>query len=220
MRRIAVLSALAVVLILLAVAQLILPGIAADRLRSRLSHYGQVATVHVSAFPAIKLLWHQADRVTVAFTTFRPAPVQAGAPLAQARDAGTINASAAEVDIGLLRLRDAVVHVHGGHISATARVSETDLRAAVPFLDGVVPVAGSGAGGVITLRGTAPVLGVTASVDATVAARGGVLVIAPDVPFGGLATITLFSDPHVAVSAVSATPGPGGFTVSATGYLR
>ncbi len=218
MRRIAVLSALATVLILLALAQLVLPGIAADRLRSRLSRYGQVTSVHVSAFPAVELLWHHADRVTVAFASYRPRAGQAGAPFAQAGDAGTVDASAAVVDIGLLRLRDAVLHVHSGRIAASARVSEADLRAAVPFLDGVVPVAGGADG--ITLRGMATVLGVTASVDATVAARAGALLIAPDVPFGGLATLTLFSDPHVAVASVAATPGAGGFTVAASGYLR
>ncbi len=218
MRRIVVLSALVIVLILLAVAQLVLPGIAADGLRSRLSRYGQVESVHVSAFPAIELLWHHADRVRIAFASYRPAPGQAGTPLAQAGDAGTIDASAAEVDIGLLHLRDATLHVGDGHISTAARVSESDLRAAVPFLDGVVPVGGSGDG--ITLQGTATFLGATASVDATVAARGGALLIAPDVPFGGLATLTLFSDPHVAVSTVATAPSAGGFTVSATGYLR
>jgi len=51
-------------------------------------------------------------------------------------------------------------------------------------------------------------------VSATVAARDGALVVAPDVPFGGIATLTLFDDPHVYVESVSASGVPGGFRVS------
>jgi len=40
------------------------------------------------------------------------------------------------------------------------------------------------------------------------------------VPFGGLATIKVFSNPHVEVQSVSAAPAPGGFSVTATGRLH
>jgi hypothetical protein len=40
------------------------------------------------------------------------------------------------------------------------------------------------------------------------------------VPFGGLATITAFSNPAVDVQAISASPTPDGFRVSATGRIR
>jgi hypothetical protein len=53
-----------------------------------------------------------------------------------------------------------------------------------------------------------------------VAAQGGRLVVAPDIPFGGLATITLFNDPRVDVQTVSATPATGGFTVTARAKLE
>jgi hypothetical protein len=97
-------------------------------------------------------------------------------------------------------------------------VTEADLRAAIPILDGVVPVASGG--GQLTLRGTATLLGITASVDATVGAVNGALVVVPNVPFGGLAAVTVFSDPHVVVQGVSAMAVPGGFSASATGRLR
>ena len=56
MRRIIVLSVAGAVLVLLLVAQLVLPGIAAQRLRDRLSRSGQVLKVEVDAFPAVELL--------------------------------------------------------------------------------------------------------------------------------------------------------------------
>jgi hypothetical protein len=45
-------------------------------------------------------------------------------------------------------------------------------------------------------------------------------VVVPDVPFGGLATITIFSDPRVAVQSVGATATGDGFVVHATARLR
>lgn len=203
---------------MLGLAQLLLPGIAANRLRSHLSRYGEVQSVHVSAFPAIELLWHNADSVRIALASYRSQGEQVGSLLEQAGKVGSIDVTATVADLGLLRLRHVTLRKRGSRFTAAARVSESDLRAAVPFLDGVVPVTGEGDR--LILRGTATVLGVSATVDATVAVRDGALVVAPDVPFGGLAALTLFSDPHVAVQTVTATAAPGGFTVSATGYLR
>ena len=87
--------------------------------------------------------------------------------------------------------------------------AEADLRAALPILTSVTPVASSD--GRLTLRGTATLFGLSATVDATVSAQDGKLVVVPDVPFGGLATITVFSDPRIQVQGVSASPVPGGF---------
>jgi LmeA-like phospholipid-binding len=217
-RRAAALLIAGVVLALLVVAQLVLPGIAARRLRDRLSRSGKVLQVEVDAFPAIELLWHQADRVVVRVAQYRSTPGQLGSLLDEAADVGSLDASATEFDTGLLTLRDATLRKRGDQLTGTARVTETDLRAAVPFLDGAQPVAS--AKGQLTLRGTATLLGVTASVDATVAAENGRLIVQPDVPFGGLATVTVFSDPRLEVSGLSASSAADGFSVSATGRLR
>jgi hypothetical protein len=83
----------------------------------------------------------------------------------------------------------------------------------------VTPVASSL--GTLTLRGTATVLGVPVSADATVAATAdGSVTLTPDVPLGGLATLTLFSNPHLDVTSVGAQPTPGGFTLAASGMLH
>ena len=218
MRRLAVLVTAGVVLVLLVIAQLVLPGIAAQRLRDRLSRSGKVLHVEVDAFPAIELLWHQADRIVVRVAQYRSTPGHFGSLLDEAADVGSLDASATEFDAGLLTLRDATLRKRGNELTGTARVTEGDLRSAVPFLDGVQPVAS--ANGQLTLRGTATLLGVTASVDATVAADQGRLIVQPDVPFGGLATVTVFSDPRLEVQGVSAASAPDGFSVSATGRLR
>ena len=120
--------------------------------------------------------------------------------------------------MGPLTLRNATLRKRGSELTGAATVTQADLRSAVFFLDNVEPVASGN--GRLTLRGTASFLGLNATVDATVAAQNGALVVAPDVPFGGIATLTLFNDPHVQVQSVSAANVPGGFRVSAEGKVQ
>jgi len=218
MRRIALIATAGVVVVVFGVAQLVLPGVAAQSLRDRLGHSGEVLKVQVEAFPAIELLWHQADRVVVRMGRYRSSTGHLGGLLAEARDVGSLDASSAELDAGLLTLRDAALRKRGDQLTGSARVTEADLRAALPILDSVQPVASSS--GQLTLRGTATAFGVTATVDATVAAVSGQLIVQPDIPLGGLATITAFANPHVEVQDVGASTAPGGFSVSARGRLR
>lgn len=207
-----------VVLLVLVLAQLLLPGIEAGRLRDRLGRSGKVLDVEVDAFPAVELLWHQADRVTVHMDSYRGSPGQLGNLLAEAHDVGSLDASIRELDSGLLTLRDATVRKRGDELTASARVTEADLRAALPILQSVEPVASTQ--GQLTLRGTATLLGVSATVDATVQAQDGQLVVQPDVPLGGLARITVFANPKLEVQDVAASTAPGGFSVSAQARLR
>jgi hypothetical protein len=218
MRRIAALAGVALIILVFGVGQLVLPGIAADKLRDRLARSGQVLSVQVHAFPAIKLLWHRADRVVIRLGRYRSAPGPLGNSLGQTADVGSLDASAREVDAGLLTLRDAVLRKRGDTLTGTAVVTEADLRASLPIIQSLTPVASGG--GQLTLQGTASLFGVTATVDATVKTQNGTLVVVPDVPFGGLATIKVFSNPHVDVQSVSAGPAPGGFSVTAIGHLH
>jgi hypothetical protein len=217
-RRIAVLATAGVVLLVLVLAQLFLPGIAAQRLRDDLEKSGTVLEVKVSAFPAIQLLWHHADSVVVRMGSYRSGVGDLGSTLAGAVDAGTIDASAQQLEVGPLTLLGGTLRKRGSELTGAATVTEADLRSAVFFLDNVEPIASED--GRLTLRGTASFLGLTATVDATVAAQNGALVVAPDVPFGGIATLTLFSNPHVDVQSVSATTVPGGFRITAGGKVQ
>ena len=207
-----------VVILVLVVAQLALPPIATDRLRDRLSKSGNVISVEVHAFPAIKLLWNHADRVVVRMGRYQSGAGTLGDLLSQTSDVGSVDASAQEFNSGLLTVRDAALRKRGNQLVGTALVTEADLRRSIPILQSVVPV--TSADGRLTLRGTASLFGVSATVDATVSASNGKLVVAPDVPFGGFATVTVFSNPHLEVQSVGATPAPGGFRVTATGRLK
>src|SRR5436305_15339365 len=114
MRRIAALaSAVVLLLVLLVVAQLVLPGIAAQRLRDRLGKNGTVISVHVSAFPAIELLWHQADSITVRMASYHSSTGRLSSLLAQSSDVDTLNASTNVMHTGLLTLHNATLHKRG-----------------------------------------------------------------------------------------------------------
>ena len=218
MRRLIALGIVGLVLLVLVVAQLVLPGIATRRLRDQLARSGTVQSVKVSAFPAIKLLWHQADSVVLRLGRYRSGASNIGSTLSGASDVGTLDVSVQELDSGAITLRDATLRKRGNELTGSATIMESDLRSAVPFLDHVEPVASSE--GQLILRGTATLLGLSASVDAVVGVRNGALVVAPDVPFGGIATITLFDNPHVHVQSVSAVGVPGGFRLNAQAKLQ
>jgi LmeA-like phospholipid-binding len=200
--------------LLLVVAQLVLPGIAAQRLRDRLSRSGRVLEVKVEAFPAIELLWHQADRVVVRMARYHSTPGHLGSTLAETSDTGSLYASARRLQTGLLTLSNATLTKRGNELAGSASVSEADLRSAVPFIQGVTPVASGD--GKLVLRGTA--FGVTA--DATLMAVNGKLVVQPNVPILNFFTLTVFSDPHLAVHGVAARPTRDGFVLSGRGRLK
>jgi LmeA-like phospholipid-binding len=220
MRRIiAVAVALAVLVLLAVVAQLVLPGIAENRIRDRLAHDGRVESVRVSAFPAVKLLWGKADRVTVRMASFRAAVGRLGDLIGRTADAGRVDASARELDLLTLRMRAARLRKRGNRLEGEATVTDADLRAALPPGFDVRPIAS--AEGQLVLRGSATLFGTTISANAVLLAQGGTLKVAPDVPFGGFAALNVFSDPHVHVDGVGATAGSGGgFVLTARGRLR
>ena len=219
MRRLLALGIVLLVIVVLGVAQLVLPGIAAQRIRSQLGRYGHVQSVSVSAFPAIELLWHHADSVSVRLSSFQSGGSGLARRLDQLADVGTLHAQVTRVSVGRLTVRDARLVKHGASLVATARVTDADLRGVLPVLRMVTPI--TSADGQLILRGTADLFGVPISVNFSVrVSSAGTLVVSPDVPFGGAATITIFSDPAVRVTGVSASPVSGGFTVRATGTLR
>lgn len=217
MRRLIGLAAAVFIVVVLVIAQFVLPGIAASTLRERLAAHGHVLSVEVDAFPAIELLWHRADKVVVRMADYQVPSATLAGNLAQTTDAGTLDASVATLRSGLLTLHDATLHKQGDQLSGRAHVTEANLRAAVPILQSVTPVAS--AGGALVLRGTVNVLGVSVTADAVLAIRSGAIELTPNVPLGALAAVTVFSDPHVSVESIAATPTRDGFTVSGRARL-
>jgi hypothetical protein len=221
MRRIAAATAVVLVVILvLGIAQLVLPGIAAQRIRNQLKGTGRVLSVDVSAFPAIELLWTHADSVNVRMASYRSGAVRLQRLLNQAGDVGTLRVSAASFSSGLLTVHDARLLKRGNVLTASARVEESDLERAIPLLRSVTPASDSSGQLVLEGRADVPVLG-EVRVPVVVQPRDGELIAAPDIPLvGSFFTFTLFADRHVRVQSVSASPDAGGFMISARALLH
>lgn len=221
MRRLVLIGVAAAValVVLLGIAQLVLPGIAAQRIRDSLAARGRVISVHVSAFPAVELLFDQADRVAVQMRDLRANLAQSGDLIARAKQTDRLDVHIDDVTVGPLTVHDAILRKRGAALVASAVASPADLRSALPPGLDVQPVASGG--GELVLRASASLFGVGLAANAVLAARSGRLVVQPlGIPFGGLFTLTVFADPRVDVEGVAATTTASGYEFTATAKLR
>lgn len=191
--------------------QILLPGLAASRARARVERYGTVHSVEVSAFPAWRLLWGSAGSVTVHAGTLTVTPQQIASLLWEARSISTltVTAEAAVLRVPMLpqglRVSDVRLEKRGDGLQASATMTQAQLDASLPSGFSVEPT-GSGEGAV-EARASGGLFGVQASLTALVRPVEGALVAEPrGLPFGGLARVTLFSDPHLKVLAVGVRP--------------
>jgi hypothetical protein len=191
------------VVVLLAVAQVVLPLIAVSRIKSRVGRYGTVESASVSAWPAVKLLWGSVDSVKVKAKSLTLSPAQAASLLWEARDTASMNVSAERVQVGPLRVTDATLSKHGSALSAQAMTSEADVKAALPAGLGVRLLRSER--GEVEVQATGGLFGISASVNAVAGASDGKLVAHPlGLLVEGL-QLTLFSDAHVYVEGVGAS---------------
>jgi hypothetical protein len=213
------LGVIGAIVVFLVSAQLVLPGIAASRIRQRLARDGTVQSVRVRAFPAIKLLWDRADSVTVRFASLRADSTRTGDLLARANRTRDLDVTIGTLAEGPLVLRNVSVRKRGSDVTGEAGVAQSDLQAALPPGFDVQPLASGG--GQLLLRAQASLLGLGVAVDALLGARDGALVIQPvNVPFGALATVPVFADPRVTVEGVGARSRAGGFALTAQARLH
>jgi hypothetical protein len=194
--------------LLVVLAQALLPSLAAQRVRDRVARYGTVRSVSVSAFPAIELLWGKADAVSVSAGALSVPADRIASLMWEAHSVTnlTLTARAATVtDIPSLprglTIGDLRTEKRGSAIQASATLTQQQLNQALPSGFRIEPIA-SGEGEV-EARASGGLFGVQASITALVRPLEGRLVTEPKgFPFAGLASITLFSDPHLRVDSV------------------
>jgi hypothetical protein len=205
--RIALLAAALLLVLLVVLTQALLPGLAADRVRSRVERYGQVRSVHVSAFPAVQLLWGKAASVGVLAGRLAIAPAQVAGLLWEARTVNTLTVTApavvlhvAQLPVGL-EVSDVRMRMHASEVVASATMTQAQLQAALPSGFRVQPTA-SGEGE-IEARASGGLFGLQASLTVLVRALDGALVAEPrGLSFGSITSVTLFSDPRLRVLSV------------------
>jgi hypothetical protein len=191
-------------------AQVFLPGIAASRVRSRVGKYGTVRSVTVKAWPAVELLWGKAESVEVKAGSLSMSPAQTVKLLGEARGVRSMSLTAERVKEGPLRLQDASFQKHGNALAAQASTTRADVGAA---LGGGVEVQLLGShDGQVEVSASGGLFGVKASVDAVAKPEEGKLVVHPlGFLLEGL-KLTLIDNPRVYVEGVgaSAVAGPSG----------
>lgn len=201
MRRRLLIGIAAGVVILLVAAQLVLPRIAERRVRSELSGVATVSDVHVSSFPAVKLLFGDIDSLTASLQDPTTSRDQLGALIARTKRIDRLRIVAARARVAGLDLTDARLTKDGGALSADATVTREQLAAALPAGTRIDSLAATAGG--LRVDGAFQVLGTEVDGPALVSAQDGAIVVSPA---GGLlsalARLTVFSDPRVAVSAV------------------
>ncbi len=214
--------AAAVAVVVIAVAQLVLPGVGEHSLRSDLAAYGPVRHVSISSLPAIKLLWHRADRVNVSMDSYRSEPGGHGSLadfLSRTRSAGKLDARVGLVEAQLVTLHDVRLHKDGDALVGEARLTQKELSAALPTFVDIRPISASQNG--IVVRARASAVGRTATVRLRLLADGGKVVVQPDgLPFGSLASIHVFSDPRVYVESLGAKLQGDQYLISARARLE
>jgi hypothetical protein len=204
-RRAITVAAIVIGVLLLAVlaAQLFLPGIAAKRISSRIGRYGKVEHVSVSAWPAVKLLWGDADSVTVDAGELALSPSEASALLWESRGVSHMDLNASAVKLGPLELGGVRLRKRGEQLSGEGSTTAAQAQAALP--PGVTATLLDSREGEVEVRAGGGLFGVSASVRARAEAREGRLIAHP---VGFLIEgfqLTLFADPHVHLEGIGAT---------------
>jgi hypothetical protein len=223
MRR-ALLAVAGLVVVVLIVAQIVLPRVAARNLRDGLERHGSDVRVSVKAVPAIKLLWHRADRVTVRVGHLRPGGPGSGKSLpdmlADTKAADELDVRVDLLDAQQLRVHDAGLQKHGNTLVAHVRVTTAAIDDALPSrlrisarqvapdrlaVSGRTRVFGRGLGGRALIL-----------ID-----DRGRIVLRPDgIPLASLVSVPVFSDDRVAVDGLSTSRTGDGFTATVRGHLR
>lgn len=211
----------ALIVLLLVLAQLVLPGIAAHRIRDRVARYGTVLSTSVSAFPAVELLWGHAESASVKATRLHTTPKQTVKLLSDARNINKLNLAVDAVKQGPLALHNVSVAKHGDAVLASASLSQAVIHTT---LAGGIDLQPTVSNGQLLMRASGGLFGQSASITALVSAQNGDLIVAPQGGFlASLARITLFTDPRLEIDNLAARVDPtnaSDYRVSLSARLR
>jgi hypothetical protein len=207
---------------LLLLAQALLPRLAEHEVRAALGPQARGVHVAIAATPAVKLLWHRADRVTITVDKLRPSASGGGSTgqiLADLNVARKLDLRIGDLQAHGVHLRGVDVHKDGPTVVAHADVDLRVLQGLLPRGLRVEPL--SARNGEIRVAGRLAVLGSRVHARGALLADRGRIVVRPEgVPFGSLVSVPLFSDDRLAVDGVGARRSDDGVVLSARGHLR
>jgi len=198
-----VIAAAALVVALLLVAQLLLPGIAEQRVRDKLAAIGAPADVEISSFPAVKLLLGQVDSLSARLEDSEADAADVADLVAGAEDIDRLEVSTERIELSGLELHDVLLTKDGERLRADASLAQQDVSALLPAgseLRGIRSEEGE-----LLLDGSFSLLGFEVSGAVRASPSNGEIVLVPEgIPLAGLAQLTVFSDERVKVEALDA----------------
>ena len=208
----------ALLVILLALTQVLLPRVAERRIRSAMADAGVPAHVKVRAFPAVKLLFGRIDSAAVRAGRGQASPSDVAGLLAETDDIDRLDVSAPYLEVSGVGLHQAMLRKRGDRLTASVTTTRPDIVSLLP------PGSQLGAlrsrPGGIEIDGSLTALGTRLSGPALLRPRAGSLVLeTPDLPLVGSQTLTAFSDPRVKFDRVSERSSGQDVRFLAAGHL-
>lgn len=206
-------------IVLLVVAQFVLPRIAARIARDQIAKYGVVRSVSVRAFPAIELLWGRAESASVSAGDLQLSVPQLDSLTPRMREVERIDMSASSLQVGQFKLQGVTVQKRGSEIELSGTIDQADVQSALPA--GTEAELVEDAEGAVEVRVRGSLFGVGAGLSVSLDAQDGKLVAQPKgVPFAGLAQLTLFSDERLYMESLDLKRDPSGADGSYAVTLR
>jgi hypothetical protein len=198
--------------------QVVLPGIAADRLRASLLRTSVGVRASVSAAPAVELLFGQAGSVVVHISTMRSQRGPVGSLIARASHTTNLTATVRQLFVDGLTLQRITLLKQGPKMSIRAFVSRSSIDSVLPLNITLTPAPGAAG---IQLQVTADILGAKRTVSARVQAANGSIEIGPDLSLPAhLLQVTIFRAPGFSVDQVSARTAGDGYELDARGHYQ
>jgi hypothetical protein len=218
----ALLVASGLVVAVLVASQIALPAIAEHQVRSALGPQATGVHVRIEAVPAIKLLWHRADRVTVDVDRLRPhgsGGWSVGEMFSHLRVAPNLDLRVRDLSTHGVELHGVSLHKEGDVVVGHADVDVRRLEASLPFGLRIRPLTASD--DAIRLEGSfAPMGGKIGARASLVADRGRIVVRPEGIPLASLVTIPVFSDDRIAIDHLAGRPTADGIALTARAHLR
>jgi hypothetical protein len=198
----------ALLVLLLVLSQVFLPSLAAKLVSNRLARYGTVKSVSVSAWPALELLLGRADSATLATGALSVPSSKVASLLWEGHNVTNVTMSASTATVTSVpslprgfTVSDMHIEKRGAAIQTSATLTALQLQEALPSGFSIEPLASGN--GQVEARASGGLFGIQASIVTLVKPLEGRLVAEPEgFPLASLATVTLFSDPHLKVESV------------------
>jgi hypothetical protein len=214
-----VVGVLGAIVVLLVLAQLLLPGIAAQQVKKKVSKYGTVESVTVHAFPAIELAWHEGS-ATVKIKNITVTPKQAVELLEETKKLKDLDMYMKKLTLKVpqeggetttLSANSVKVYKRGNAIAAQAAFPNAQLKNALPGGFEATPVEDREGKFELALKGGF----LEGTQHAIIDGQKGKI----QAEIGG-ESLVLFSDHRVSVGAIHAKVAPSVTRVTLAAALR